>query len=149
MKIEIEQDRAVVETAVKIICREKNKEIQFLYEYIRQYAKTVWVTKDGREHKLGTNEIYYVEAVDGKTFYYTVSEVLESRESLSVVEDNLRNCSFVRVSKNCLLNISYLKSVMPYENHRLLAIMQNGEKLMVGRVYISALKKAIKEGRGL
>ena len=90
-----------------------------------------------------------MEAVDGKTFYYTVSEVLESRESLSVVEDNLRNCSFVRVSKNCLLNISYLKSVMPYENHRLLAIMQNGEKLMVGRVYISALKKAIKEGRGL
>ena len=129
MKIEIEQRKEVAETEVKIICKEKNKEIQSFYEYIRQYAKPVWLMREGRQYKVMTNEIYYVEAVEGKTFYYTASEVLESRESLSAIEENLRNCSFVRVSKNCLLNIRYLKSVVPYENHRLLAIMQNEEKL--------------------
>lgn len=147
MKIEIEQRKEVVETEVKIICKEKNREIQSFCEYIRQYAKPIWIMKDGRQYRVMTNEIYYVEAVEGKTFYYTASEVWESRESLAVIEENLRNCSFVRISKNCLLNFTYLKSVVPYENHRLLATIQNEEKLLVGRAYIKNLKNRLKEGR--
>ena len=146
MKINIEIQNSISETEVTIVCREKSKEIQSFYEYIRQYAKALWVVREGRQYKLMSNHIYYVETVDKKSFYYTCNECWESRETLSEIEEKLKNCSFVRISKSCLMNISYLQSVVPFENHRLLATMENGEKIIVGRAYIQQLKKILKEG---
>ena len=102
--------------------------------------------KDGTTHRLYETDIYYIDTVDGNTFFYTKDEVCETKDSLSTVEQNIRGRQFVRISKNCIINIDYLQKVTPYTNHRLLAYMKNGEKLIVGRTYIQDLKTIVKKG---
>ena len=147
MKIEIEQQQELTELLVKILCQEKNTDVEHLYHYIAEYAQPVWVTGNSTQCKLWENQIYYLDTIDGKTFYYTKEDVYETRDSLSKAFASLKGRQFVRISKNCIINTDYLTRVELYENHRLLAVMKNNEKLIVGRAYIPELKKVIKEGR--
>ena len=147
MKIIIEPQNKVEELLVKILCREENEEVHRLYKYIANYAEPLWASKDGIQHKLFETDLYYADTVEGKTFLYTANEVYETSESLLSIEHHLKGKQFVRISKNCLINIDFLSKVEPYSNHRLLAHMKNGEKLIVGRTYIPELKNIVKKGR--
>ena len=147
MKIIIEPQNKVEELLIKILCREENEEVHRLYNHIAGYAQPFWVFKDGMQHKLYETDLYYADTVGGKTFLYTEEEVYETTESLSGIEHSLKGKQFVRISKNCLINIDFLMRVEPYSNHRLLAQMKNGEKLMVGRTYIQELKNIVKKGQ--
>jgi len=147
MKIIIEPQNKVEELLVKILCREENEEVTRLYHHIAKYAEPLWASQDGIQHKLYESDLYYADTVEGKTFLYTESDVYETADSLSAVEQRLKGNQFVRISKNCLINIDYLSKVEPYSNHRLLAHMKNGEKLIVGRTYIPELKNIVKKGR--
>ena len=147
MKIMIEPQNKVEELLVKILCREENEEVKRLYHHIANYAEPLWASQDGIQHKLYETDLYYADTIEGKTFLYTKDEVYEIPESLSGIEQRLKGNQFVRISKNCLINIDYLSKVEPYSNHRLLAHMKNGEKLIVGRTYIPELKNIVKKGR--
>lgn len=143
----IEPQNKVEELLVKILCREENEEVKRLYHHIANYAEPLWASQDGIQHKLYETDLYYADTIEGKTFLYTKDEVYEIPESLSGIEQRLKGNQFVRISKNCLINIDYLSKVEPYSNHRLLAHMKNGEKLIVGRTYIPELKNIVKKGR--
>ncbi|MBP3578116.1 MAG: LytTR family transcriptional regulator DNA-binding domain-containing protein [Lachnospiraceae bacterium] len=147
MKIIIEPQNKVEELLVKILCREENEEVHRLYHHIAGYAQPFWVFKDGIQNKLYETDLYYADTVEGKTFLYTENEMYETTETLSGIEQRLKGKQFVRISKNCLINIDFLIRVEPYSNHRLLAYMKNGEKLIVGRTYIPELKNIVKRGR--
>ena len=147
MKIMIEPQNKVEELLVKILCREENEEVKRLYHHIANYAEPLWASQDGIQHKLYETDLYYADTIEGKTFLYTKDEVYEIPESLSGIEQRLKGNQFVRISKNSLINIDYLSKVEPYSNHRLLAHMKNGEKLIVGRTYIPELKNIVKKGR--
>ena len=147
MKIMIEPQNKVEELLVKILCREENDEVKHLYHHIKNYAEPLWASQDGIQHKLYETDLYYADTIEGKTFLYTKDEVYEIPESLSGIEQRLKGNQFVRISKNCLINIDYLSKVEPYSNHRLLAHMKNGEKLIVGRTYIPELKNIVKKGK--
>ena len=147
MKIIIEPQNKVEELLVKILCREENEEVYRLYKHIANYAEPFWASLNGVQHKLYETDLYYAETVEGKTFLYTANEVYETSESLLSIEQRIKGKQFVRISKNCLINIDFLSKVEPYSNHRLLAHMKNGEKLIVGRTYIPELKNIVKKGR--
>ena len=147
MRIIIEPQNKVEELLVKILCREENEEVKRLYHHIANYAEPLWASQDGIQHKLYETDLYYADTIEGKTFLYTKDEVYEIPESLSGIEQRLKGNQFVRISKNCLINIDYLSKVEPYSNHRLLAHMKNGEKLIVGRTYIPELKNIVKKGK--
>lgn len=147
MKIVIEPQNKVEELLVKILCKEENEEVKRLYRHIAGYAQPLWAFQDGTQHKLYETDLYYADTVEGKTFLYTENEVYETTESLTCIEQNLKGNQFIRISKNCLINIDFLRKVEPYSNHRLLAHMKNGEKLIVGRTYIPELKNIVKKGR--
>jgi hypothetical protein len=118
-----------------------------LYQHIAGYAQPLWASLNGVQHKLYETELYYADTVEGKTFLYTENEVYETAESLSGIEQRLKGNHFIRISKNSLINIDFLTRVEPYSNHRLLAHMKNGEKLIIGRTYIPELKSIVKKGR--
>ena len=147
MKIIIEPQNSIEELLVKIFCKEQNEEVNRLYKHIENFTHPIWVTQNGSRHKLHETDIYYIDTVEGNTFFYTENEVYESKDSLLTAEQNIKGRQFVRISKNCILNIDYLQQVAPYTNHRLLAYMKNGEKLIVGRTYIQELKNIVKKGR--
>ncbi len=86
-----------------------------------------------------------METVDSKTFLYTKEHTYLCRQSLTTLEDRLKHMTFVRVSKSCILNISHLKCVAPFVNHRLKAELTNGEQLIISRNYIDALKAQLRK----
>lgn len=146
LKINVKVNEEIDETEITVFCQEETQEIYSLCDYIRQYVRQLSGNIYGKQCKVMINKIYYIESVDRKVFYYTEDACIESRDTLLKVEQNIRGSSFVRVSKNCLINISFLQSVEAYENHRLLATMKNGEQILVGRAYIQQLKRVVKEG---
>lgn len=145
MKLSIHQDEHFTETEVIINCSYVDKRLQKLTDYIRQYSFSLECESGGKQYQLPIEEIFYIESVDSKTFLYDHAQTYSSRQTLTVLEEKLRNMTFVRISKSCLLNVSYLKCVAPHINHRLKAELTNGEQLIISRNYVDALKSKLRK----
>lgn len=145
MKLSIHQDKQFTETEVIINCAYVDKRLQKLTDYIRQYSFSLECESDGNQYQLPIEDIYYIESVDSKTFLYDHERTYSSRQTLTALEEQLKNMTFVRISKNCLLNVSYLKCVVPYANHRLKAELKNGEQLIISRSYVETLKNKLRK----
>ena len=145
MKLSIHQDERIQETEIIINCAYMDKRLQKLTDYIRQYSFSLEGESEGKLYQLPIEEIYYIESVDSKTFLYDHERTYFSRQTLTVLEEKLKNMTFVRISKSCLLNVSYLKCVAPYANHRLKAELRSGEQLIISRNYVEALKNKLRK----
>lgn len=145
MKITVNQNYLYDETEIIINCQVLDRRLQNLLNTISQYSFVLEGHKDNELYQLPLDKIYYIDSVDGRTFIYHEDEVYRSKESLATLEVQLHNTPFVRIGKNCILNTSYLKSVKPIVNHRLLATLTNGENLIISRNYIDALKEKLKK----
>ncbi|MFV8765399.1 LytTR family DNA-binding domain-containing protein [Aerococcus urinaeequi] len=94
----------------------------------------------GETHFINMKDVCYIESVDNLTFLYTDKLVFESKEKLYFFEERLLNTSFLRISKNTLLNMDYLKSVSVLPNYKLEAKLLNLEKLVINRHYTKNIK---------
>ena len=144
MKLSIHQDERIAETEIIINCAYMDERLQKLADYIRQFSFSLEGESDGKQYQIPIEQIFYIESVDNKTFLYDCERAYSNRQTLSALEEKLRNMTFVRISKSCLLNISYLKCVSPHVNHRLKAELQNGEQLIISRNYVELLKDKLK-----
>ena len=144
MKLIINQDLQIPETEITIRCACMDSRLEHLINQIRQYAFSLTGYQEDKEYHLPLDQIFFIDSVDGKTFLYLEKEVYTCRETLSSLEERLSCTSFTRISKSCLVNTNFLKSVRPLYNHRLEAILQNGEKLIITRNYIEPLKEKLK-----
>lgn len=140
MKLQLQQDQSKKETEIQITYPRMDERLNRMIHEIRQYEHTISGKVDGAIFEIPLERIVYFDCIDGKTFFYTKDETFESQENLIGLEKELEATSVVRIQKNCLMNTNYLRSVRPYPNHRLLAEMNNGEKLIISRKYISELK---------
>lgn len=144
MKLIINQDLQIPETEITIRCACMDSRLEHLINQIRQYAFSLTGYQEDKEYQLPLDQIFFIDSVDGKTFLYLEKEVYTCQETLSSLEERLSCTSFTRISKSCLVNTNFLKSVRPLYNHRLEAILQNGEKLIITRNYIEPLKEKLK-----
>lgn len=144
MKLTIHQDLDIPETEIIINCAHMDLRIQRLIALIRQHSFSITAYQEEKEFQLPLEQIYFIDSVDGKTFLYLEKEVYFCRNTLAVLEEKLVHTSFIRISKNCIINTNFLKSVRPMYNHRLEALLENGETLVVTRNYIEALKNKLK-----
>lgn len=90
------------------------------------------------------SDIYYIENVERKLFLYTAEEVYRYDGSMSEVEQLTYDTGFVRISRTCIMNTAYLREIKQIRNSRLEAVMDNGEKLIVSRKYLSDIKRIFK-----
>jgi Response regulator of the LytR/AlgR family len=116
-----------------------------LVNMIRQYYFSLQGISNNESYTIPLEDILYIDSVDGRTFLYCNSRVYEYKDTLASLEQMLIHTSFVRISKNCIMNLNELKSVRSYLNHRMEATMKNGEKLIVSRGYIDHLKRKLEE----
>lgn len=144
MKLTIHQDLSISETEITIYCASIDSRLQQLIEKIRQYGFSLTGYQENREFQLPLDTIYFIDSVDGRTFLYQEIEVYECCETLKSLETKLSKTQFVRISKNCIINTNFLKYVRPLFNHRLEAILKNGEKLIITRSYTEALRTKLK-----
>lgn len=86
-------------------------------------------------------KLYYFEVVDGKSFLYCKDCVFESRLRLYEFEKLSAETKFLRTSKSMVLNGDKIDFIKPSLSGRFEVTLLNGEKVIVSRQYVNALKK--------
>lgn len=143
MKITININADVKDTDVVINCNQLSPEIERVLATLRILNQQMMVTKDNETHILDVPEIIYVEAIDRKTFVYTKNEIYESKLKLYEMEEKLIQCGFFRVSKSCLVQLQYIKSLKNDIDRKIRLTLKSGEQIMVSRQYADEMKRRL------
>lgn len=142
LKIKVERVDDPCETEITVRCsKSSDQETRALLRQLSLYAGTVMGYRDGASHKLARQDIFYIETVDEKTFFYLNSEVYETPLRLYEWEEKLRDTPFVRISKSTILNTDKVSSVRPLLSGKLEAQLSNGEKQVVNRHYVRGFRE--------
>jgi len=119
-------------------------------ESIRSYALTKGTTLSGSEderiYQFNLSDVFYFEAVDERVFAYTKNRTLELKTRLYELENAYADKHFVRCSKSFIINLMRIECISPILNGRFLAHMKNGEKIIISRQYVAAIKRAVMGG---
>lgn len=142
MKLIKKQINGQAEIEVEVRYDKLDAEVVKLFERIEQTDNFIYGTDNGRQYKIRTNDIYYAESVDKKTFIYTKEAVFRSELRLYQLGEILRANDFVQVSRFCIINMNVLESIRTLFNSRLEATLINGEKINVSRTYLSHVNMA-------
>lgn len=97
--------------------------------------------KENATYKVPVVDIFYIDSVGNKTFMYCLGQVYEAREKLYEIEA-LDLPNFLRISKSTILNLRKIDHLKPALSGRLEATLINGEKVIISRNYVKALKAA-------
>lgn len=143
MKIIINIDENVPETEITISCNQLTDEIENIMATLRIMNQQMLVHKDEENHLLDVSCISYIEALERKTFVYTEDEVFESKLKLYEMEEKLCRSGFFRISKSCLVNLKYIKTIRNDVERRLRLTLKNGEQVMVSRQYAEEIKRRL------
>lgn len=143
MKITIHVDDQNEETEINISCKQLTSEIENIIATLRMLNQQMLVSGDGENHLLDVSRISYVEALERKTFVYTPDEIYESKLKLYEMEEKLCQSGFFRVSKSCLVNIRFIRSLKNDIERKLRLTLSNGEQIMVSRQYADEIKKRL------
>ena len=143
MKITIQIDEHIQDTEIAVTCNKLTPEIEKLLATIRILDQQLMVTKEDENHLVDISNIIYVEAVERKTFVYTPEMVYESKLKLYEMEERLCAGSFMRISKSCLVNLRYIKSLKNDIERKLRLTLKNGEQIIVSRQYADEMKRRL------
>lgn len=143
MKILIEEPNLGEEDQIIIRCRQLSKELLQLVHNLKTQKPTI-IGLDGSDiHRLDPDDIYYFESVDNKVFIYCHEKVFESKYKLYEIEELFVRSDFLRISKPVILNLSKITFLSPAYSGRLEASLDNNEKVIISRQYVSELKKKL------
>lgn len=143
MKIIINIDENISKTEITISCNQLTDEIENIMATLRLMNQQLLVYKDEENHLLDVSRISYIEALERKTFVYTEDDVFESKLKLYEMEEKLCRSGFFRVSKSCLVNLKYIKTIRNDVERRIRLTLKNGEQVMVSRQYADEIKRRL------
>ena len=143
-KITIEQIGRDRDEEIVIRCHELGDEVTAIINKLKKSETILLGTKDGETFRIAVKDVCYIESVDGKTFLYTNERVFESAHRLYELEELLKSRHFLRISKSMLVNLMKIQAIQPAFNGRFTAVLRSGEKVIISRNYVKALKAALK-----
>lgn len=136
MKLKLFRNSDLSEDRVEIHYKNKSREVDKLINYIRESSKkTIIGILNGTEIVLSQEHLFYFESVDKKCYGYSEGEVYRIKSTLSSLEDVLNRGTFARVNKSMILNIYKVESIKSDLNMRTIAMLYNGEKVVISRRY--------------
>lgn len=143
MKITINIDENVSETEIQIHCRQLTDEVENMIATLRIMNEQMLVHKDQDTYLLDVSRISYIESVERKSFVYTEDDVYESKLKLYEMEEKLCQLGFFRISKSCLVNLKFIRSIRNDVERRLRLTLLNGEQILVSRQYAEEIKRRL------
>ena len=143
MKINLDIDGKYDDTEVIIRAPHLNNDIERIVAMMRMIDMQIAVRKDNETFLLDTDKILYVEAVDRKTFVYTNADTYESELKLYELEQELVERDFLRISKQIIVNLRKIKSLKADVNRKIRVTLQNGEQIVVSRMYSDELRRKL------
>ncbi len=123
---------------------EWSESVESLYKKIGRMDLSFTGKCDDRSVNIGISDIYYIENVERKLFLYTRDEVYRFDGTMADIENNMYDTGLVRISRTCIMNTDRLKEIRQIKNSHLEAVLDNDEKLIVSRKYLSDIKKIFK-----
>ena len=144
MDVRIEPVGKEDEEVVLIRCRAVTDEVREIAAFVRSRQGSLTCTAEEQQYEIPVTDICYIESVDGKTFLYTGDRVYETARRLYELEELLKPKHFLRISKPMLVNLMKIRSIQPAFNGRFSATLASGEKIVISRSYVKALKAALK-----
>ena len=143
MKINLDIDGKYDDIEVFIRAPHLNNDIERMVAMMRMIDMQIAVRRDNETVLLDTDKVLYVEAVDRKTFVYTNSETYESELKLYELEQQLIERDFLRISKQSIVNLRKIKSLKTDVNRKIRITLQNGEQIVVSRMYSDELRRKL------
>ncbi len=143
MKVNIEEISMNEEEMVVIRCHEINEEVLRIVNSLRSADEMVIGYEENHIHRIPPKDVYYFESVDNKVFIYCKNKIFESRQKLYEIEEIYGEKYFLRTSKSVIMNIRKIQYVTPAYNGRFEACFDTGEKQIISRQYVAALKKKL------
>jgi len=142
LKITIKEPPTGVEDEIIVLCHNISPELLSVLNALKTPSSMLVAYVDNEIHRINPSDIFYLEAVDKKTFIYCERDVYESKLKLYELEALAIN-DFFRISKSVIVNASKIKSLIPSFSGRVEAILANKERVIISRQYVSELKKAL------
>lgn len=143
MKVTIVDIGPEEEEEIILRCRSLDDDIVKIINRLKQGGTKLTVYKDGGMFFVEAEEVFYFESVDQKVFAYCKSEVYQVKSKLYELLDELPGWMFLRVSKSVILSLNKIKSLTPAFGGRYEALLKNGEKVIISRQYVGALKERL------
>ena len=143
MKITIEEREAAQDIEVTIVCVRDDRRVLDIAARLRMLDRKVTGTADGCTRVLSAEDVLFIESVDKRTFIYTADTVLETGLRLYEMEERLADCDFLRIAKGCIVNFRAIAALKPDVNGRIIATLENGERVVISRQYAPAVKSKL------
>ncbi len=142
MKIHVEHGE-YPENEIILRCRELDDEMMEVLALLRERSAKIACFKEGEIHFILPGEIFYAEAVDGKTFLYTADSVLETHQSLSALLNRHEEAGLLRIGKSQLCNLYHVEKLKSLPNSRIEITLKNNEQLIVSRHFVHSMKEKL------
>lgn len=140
MKIIIEKPLDGEQEHIIVKCNNISPELMHVLNTLRAQGNLLIAYIGSEIHRVSPMSIFYIEAVDNKTFFYCEKDVYESKQKLYELED-MAMPDFLRISKSSIVNLSKIKCLVPSISGRLEAVMLNSERVIISRQYVNELKR--------
>lgn len=149
MKIRIEINEDVEEDEVIIRCREFNKSVQQIQNFVLELSTQTSLTfyKNLTEYFLPLDSILFFETSDKAIDAHTIDDVYQIKNKLYELEEILPN-NFVRVSKSTILNVSHIYAIeRNLTASSVVRFNHTHKQVYVSRGYYKALRQRLFERR--
>ena len=143
MKLTVEQIEPVEQEEVLIRCHDTEQPWVKAVQSAAAGLVTVSGTADGKCYRLNLGDIFYFEVVDGASFLYGQKTVYSCKLKLYEFEALCSGTMLFRCSKSMVLNAGKIGYILPSFSGRFEAVLENGEKVIVSRQYVAALKRLL------
>ena len=143
MKVSIlEEQNTPLEVVIK--CVRTDDSVLRLRSFIESFGSSrITARNEDRTLLVNACDILYFESVDNRIFLYTEKDVLETESRLYELEEMLSGKDFLRISKSQIVNVDKISALRPELNRTILLTLVNGEKLVVSRRYVKALRELL------
>lgn len=146
MKVTLKENKTKNDIEVLIEYPEMSETVNRIEHAIKSVDNLVrCLDDDGKICLVRVSDIFYIESVEKQVFVYTSDKVYRSELLLYQIAGKLYSFGFEQISKSCILNINMLVSVKPIFNSKMEALLENGEKVLISRNFIPAIKKRLEK----
>ncbi len=140
MKITVVQIPDSEQEEITVKCHKNSQGITSLLQNLSVVADGITARKDGEIFKVKLIDVFWFEVVENRAFLYLENDVYECKLKLYEFEELTRGMNFFRATKSTVINADKIESVAPTFSGRFSVKFYNGDRGIVSRGYVSALK---------
>ncbi len=140
MKVKIIENKLKEEPEVIIRCDHVDGRLKKLLTELKSNDDKLIFIKNFKEVLVDPSQIIYFESKADKVFAYTRNEVYETNKTFAQFENELSDDLFFYANKSTIINIDRIDSLAPIFGGRFEALMDNGSKINISRLYFKIIR---------